>query len=559
MENTWLLFGPPGSGKTSWLAGIPDKGILGQVEKAANAYGAGRVMISSFTKTAAVEIASRCPTIPAKNIGTLHAICYHALDCPELTVGNEGDFNKLHPNFSLSVSAKRGKSGVENTTADDLMNEGDAGFPGERFRSEVDILRARRIDRAKWPGYLATFDAAWTKWKHDAGYMDFTDLIEKCLLDFSSAPGDPAAIFYDEAQDASQLQAELLASWGKHTKRLILAGDDDQAIFNWAGSDAKSFLDFPCLPENRKYLRHSHRMSRAVYANSQAFVKQISRREDKVFSPRDEEGFVRVLPSKWKSPEASLPVIEEAISAGKTVMIVATCSYMLEPTKGLLKREGIPFHNPWRRRRGDWNPLASGGNDRTMPVDRLRSFIRPHLGGMWRWRDVAAWASILESKQCLIHGAKALLKENKTESREIIPSELAFILSEKLFPELCGLNFRSREQCLGAIEWWLKTMPPAEAMKLSYPRDVFARGGEDYLREDPRVIIGTGHSLKGAEADVVIIYPDISLAAWNAWNRDGVEVKDGILRLCYVMLTRAREGVYLASPLSNQSVKLLAA
>jgi hypothetical protein len=59
----------------------------------------------------------------------------------------------------------------------------------------------------------------------------------------------------------------------------------------------------------------------------------------------------------YKYPEPIVDDAERYVSAGLTVMVLATCSYMLEPLMAVLKRRGLPFHNPYRRKRRDWNPL----------------------------------------------------------------------------------------------------------------------------------------------------------------------------------------------------------
>src|SRR5262245_9633760 len=67
----YRVFGPPGCGKTSYL----EK----QIAHAAGKFGNDRVMVTSFSKAAAAEIASRTDDIPREQIGTLHSICYRAI------------------------------------------------------------------------------------------------------------------------------------------------------------------------------------------------------------------------------------------------------------------------------------------------------------------------------------------------------------------------------------------------------------------------------------------------------------------------------------------------
>ena len=65
------VFGPPGTGKTTWL--------VKQVRRAAEKYGGEKVLCCSFTKTAATEMVNRItppdeePLIPDSSVGTLSA------------------------------------------------------------------------------------------------------------------------------------------------------------------------------------------------------------------------------------------------------------------------------------------------------------------------------------------------------------------------------------------------------------------------------------------------------------------------------------------------------
>ena len=47
--------------------------------------------------------------------------------------------------------------------------------------------------------------------------------------------------FIDEAQDLSPIQWKMVDIITKNSKYVILAGDDDQAIYGWAGADVKKF------------------------------------------------------------------------------------------------------------------------------------------------------------------------------------------------------------------------------------------------------------------------------------------------------------------------------
>jgi superfamily I DNA/RNA helicase len=64
------------------------------------------------------------------------------------------------------------------------------------------------------------------------------------------------------------------------------------------------------------------------------------------------------------------------------------------------------------------------------------------------------------------------------------------------------------------------------------------------LLEDPGVVVGTIHSVKGGQADVVYLFPDLSRAGNAQYDVAGV-FRDSVIRLFYVGATRARETLYI--------------
>ena len=74
------------------------------------------------------------------------------------------------------------------------------------------------------------------------------------------------------------------------------------------------------------------------------------------------------------------------------------------------------------------------------------------------------------------------------------------------------------------------------------------------MTEPPRITVGTVHSVKGGESDVVYVAPDLSRAGYDSWvDRD---TRDQVVRVFYVAMTRAREKLVLLRPMSGLSVDL---
>ena len=84
------------------------------------------------------------------------------------------------------------------------------------------------------------------------------------ILEFIKSDKSPKfdVVFIDEAQDLSMMQWNMAKTiWDKTTDSFI-AGDDDQAIFRWAGADVDSFITQKGKLLN---LTQSRRIPRAIH------------------------------------------------------------------------------------------------------------------------------------------------------------------------------------------------------------------------------------------------------------------------------------------------------
>lgn len=524
------------TGKTTYLSE--------QVERAAGRYGASTVAVCSYTKAAAHEIAGRVD-LPKGNAATLHSFCYRALGAPKLTEGHEKEFNEAFPRHRVSGNA---------ASVDDPYGDRELEHPGDSIRQEMDLLRARRIDPEMWPNRVKVFHKHWTDWKNNAGLLDFTDMLEIALRDQDQCPGEPAVLFVDEVQDSPKLQLDLIWKWAAHVDTCIMAGDDDQAIYQFAGATPEAFLALDVPEANKRVLSQSYRVPRAVHAVAEKMVRKIKHRQAKEYAPRDCDGEVMRCQGSFRQPWELTRHARKFLEAGKSVMFLGSCSYMVNALMAQLKKEAIPFHNPYRRKNGGWNPLYSGDGERikrTMPVDRVLSFLRPDAdtwgdeSRQWTNHDLATWFEPVEAKGFLFSGAKADLKAMKGDMTPFDPQRLLTIVEPSHHEELDRLSMGGSHHTAEALRWWAGKILSSQRAKYSFPVDVAKKHGGRALREEPKVIIGTGHSVKGGQADVVYLMPDLSMAGMREWTGSG---KDTVIRLMYVMATRARETLVVCEP-----------
>ncbi len=69
------------------------------------------------------------------------------------------------------------------------------------------------------------------------------------------------------------------------------------------------------------------------------------------------------------------------------------------------------------------------------------------------------------------------------------------------------------------------------------------------------MIVGTIHSVKGGQADVVFLFPDLSDAGDAAYRSHGLR-RDSVIRQFYVGITRARHTLYICQRESSMAVEI---
>ena len=279
-----IVLGPPGTGKTTYLLNKAEDFLHAGVQPEKLGY-------IAFTKKAANEALTRAiakfgyePT-DLPYFRTLHSLCYHWLGLSRSDVMARSNLKE----FSRSIG-ERINSAWDGENLMALNGKGDTMLFLEN------MARNRCVSFHKQWNY-ADSDISWihfdwfiknySKYKDSNFLVDYTDMLE-LFIDSKGSP-NLEVLIVDEAQDLSTLQWKCVEKLAQNVKHVFIAGDDDQAIYRWAGADVEYFIN---LKGKNTYLRQSYRVPRKVHDLALGIVKRISNRKEKPWEPRIDEGSV---------------------------------------------------------------------------------------------------------------------------------------------------------------------------------------------------------------------------------------------------------------------------
>ena len=485
-----IVLGPPGTGKTTTL--------LKKVDSYLKETDPDKIGYFAFTQKAAYEARDRAmkqfnyteDDLPY--FRTLHSLAFRKLGLKKDQVMQARHYKDLGKKlgFPVAYAQHQEDHGIFTSDSEYLQIIQLAQLRNITPEQQYDRKEhTQDLERNK----LRIIYNELQRYKKEYNLIDFNDMILNFIKSDKSPNFD--VVFIDEAQDLSLMQWDMTKSIWNKTEDTFIAGDDDQAIFKWAGADVDSFIALQDQMINLS-LTQSFRIPAKVHGVAMGIINRIRNRIDKEWQPKVNQGSLR----------RHFDVDSVDMSSGEWLVLGRT-KHMLKEVEDSLYRKG--YYYEARHKRNYEKDLQEAAID----WEHLRQ------GQLLSYKQLEKIYNYFTEEKCSKQKLKGMVKGS-----------------------FYGIDQLTKDFGLKTKEEWFKAFDNAGQQKINYLRKMRKNG--EKLNAKPRIELSTIHAAKGGEADNVLLLTDLTQTTMNTYERN----PDDENRLFYVGATRTKENLHIVEP-----------
>ena len=487
-----IVLGPPGTGKTTTL--------LNEVDKYLKQTDPDKIGYFSFTQKAAYEARDRAMSrfnyseddLPY--FRTLHSLAFRRLGIKKENVMQKSHYEDLGKKLGIKLDYHdydNNESGLFTTNSDLLRIVQLAKLRGITPEQQYNLKEhTQDITEPE----LKIISNELLRYKKQHNLIDFTDMITEFIRTDKSPKFD--VVFIDEAQDLSRTQWSMAKSIWDKTNDTYIAGDDDQAIFRWAGADVDSFIT---QKGKIMQLMQSYRVPQVVHDIASKIVSRIQNRLPKEWRPKTQKGLLSYYDD-----------FKEINMKEGNWLVLARTRFMLNDLEDKLYSQGLYYQNKFKTNNeqdlyeaiADWENVRKGVDISYEKVKRISSYMSPN-------------------------------NFNKEQLQYLDKDAMYNMVN------LC------KDKGLNTQKVWYEAFDDAPERKMRYIKRMRENG--EKLNSAPRITLSTIHGVKGGEQDNVVLLTDLS----KSTQRNYEQHPDDENRLFYVGATRTKDHLHIIRPKDN--------
>ena len=582
----YKVIGAPGTGKTTRVVGNPELELKGLFLENMPEYSLDEQMLVTFTNAGVDEAADRLEKMLdepryriEERVTTIHSRCFQLLGLDRDNVVGHWD----KKNFCDAHDLDYGWSDDD----DDAMSVDDR--PGNHLMDMYEWLQNNRLNNSDWremptssewdgEGDPELLMDQWDEWKDEKGLIGFGDMIEdvldlgrqqlnnlgwgvlfpdedtthkeifeKARHDSNRKPEvirgkgafiDTEVLYVDEVQDLNPLQWEWYLLQKLVCEKVYIGGDDDQTIYGWSGANPEFMLN---EEGDFEVLEKTYRIPSTIWETCDGVIKQVDVRQEKEVEPHGIGGDVQYL--ERPSPQQ---IFKHIMDRDQDVFVLFRARYQIDEFRDDLHSHGIPYRN--MSTHDTWSDYVVN--------------IRDALADLRDWRILDG-----DQVQDLVEYAPegAVIPKNGWGA-----TEKAMGNFHGIEPDRVNKMFTFD---MSGPQAWKKYLGyrPKRGDYVEYDNDNLnfyeshaIRGNLHNDRTElmpDRIRIGTIHSAKGKEANVVVLALDTTMTIAENMAQDTREnpdkfISDAERRVYYVGMTRASEKLVLAEGVIDPQMTL---